>query len=67
MEFFIDGVLHQTENAAPFDLSGGAGSGLAAPFDTGVLSDGDHTFSARITKTNGSSETITADVSVKNP
>ena len=67
VEFFIDGVLHQTENYAPYDLSGSAGSGLASPFDTGKLSKGPHTFSARITKTEGSRETITADVSVENP
>ena len=67
VEFFIDGVLRQTENIAPYDLAGSAGSGLATPFDTRVLSQGPHTFDARITKTEGSSETITADVSVENP
>jgi hypothetical protein len=64
VEFFIDGSLHQTENVVPFDLAGTAGGGLALPFDTQSLSQGNHVFSARITKTDGSSETITANASV---
>ncbi|MFO7716329.1 fibronectin type III domain-containing protein [Desulfosarcina sp.] len=63
VEFFIDGVLHQTENYAPYDLAGGI-SNWAKPFNTGNLSNGYHTFSGRITKTNGSRETISADVQV---
>ena len=64
VEFFIDDVLHQTEKYAPFDLAGGATGGLAVPFDTGTLSTGLHKFSARITKIDGSNETIVADVTV---
>jgi hypothetical protein len=66
VEFFIDGVLRKTENIAPYDLAGSADFGLAAPFDTQSLKDGLHTFSARITKTNGNSETIAADADVHN-
>lgn len=66
VEFYIDGVLHQTENRVPYDLAGSVGTSRAYPFDTRVLRDGAHTFSARITKTDGGRETITSDVSVKN-
>ena len=65
-EFFIDGVLHQTENIAPYDLSGGSAN-LANPFDTAKLSQGSHTISVQITKTDGSSDTIKAKVIVDNP
>jgi hypothetical protein len=66
VEFFIDGALKQTESYAPYDLAGSASGGLAAPFNTGALKNGNHTFSARITTTSGSRETIVADVIVAN-
>jgi hypothetical protein len=64
VEFLIDGKLQQTEKYAPYDLAGGA-SAIANPFDTRSLNNGSHTFTAQITKTNGSLETITADVIVE--
>jgi hypothetical protein len=64
VDFYIDGSLQRTENIAPYDLAGTADSGLAAPFDTQSLSQGTHVFSARVTKTDGSSQTITANSSV---
>ena len=63
VEFLIDGVSRHTEYSAPYDLSGGE-TAAANPFDAKGLSNGYHTFSARITKTNGSRETISADVYV---
>ena len=63
VEFLIDGVLRRTENVAPFDLSGGSAA-IANPFNTNGLSNGYHTFSARVTKTNGSLETISAEAYV---
>jgi hypothetical protein len=66
VEFYIDGTLRQTENVAPYDLASTADSGLAVSFDTHALSNGNHQFNARITKTDGSSETVKAAVSVRN-
>ena len=63
VQFYIDGALVKTENFAPFDLAGG-GKSLANPFDTSKLSDGYHTVRARITKFNGTRETISADVRI---
>jgi hypothetical protein len=63
VEFYIDGVLHSTESRAPYDLAGTADEdGRAIAFDTNKLSHTPHVFSARITKSNGSRETISADV-----
>ena len=63
VEFLIDGVSRHTENGAPYDLP------VVAPCQrqslcTNGLSNGYHTFSARITKTNGSRETISAQAYV---
>ena len=66
VDFFIDGVLKQTESYAPYDLAGSASGGLAAPFNTGALNNGNHTFKSLVTKTNGSTETISAAVYTAN-
>jgi hypothetical protein len=65
VEFYIDGDLHQTENYAPFDLAGGSIK-YANPFETGLLSDGSHTISARIIKIDGSIEDITTEIVIDN-
>jgi hypothetical protein len=61
--YYVDGVLAQTENVAPFDLAGGSKT-KANPFDTSALSIGTHTIQAEITKVDGSCETITAEINV---
>ena len=66
VEFFIDGVLRQTEGYAPYDLAGGTTTS-ANPFDTSTLSDGTHIFSARIYMPGGGSETVSAEVQVGGP
>lgn len=63
VEFFIDGLLHKSEKSAPYDLAGG-NKKLAKPYDTSKLSSGYHAIRAQITKTDGSSETISADMHV---
>jgi hypothetical protein len=67
VEFYIDGILRQSEGYSPFDLAGTASRDfLANPFDTSNLADGAHDFTARITKTNDSVEEINAQVNVDN-
>jgi len=66
VQFYVDDRLVQTENFAPFDLSGGANNNLASPFDTNELSNGSHTVRAEILFNSGSTETISANFIVDN-
>ena len=65
VEFLIDGVSRHTEYSAPYDLSGGE-TAAANPFDSKGLSNGYHTFSVRIKKTNNIIEKINARVLLQN-
>ena len=51
--FLIDGVLEQTERSYPYDFGGGAGGGLARPYDTTQLSNGEHSITTKVTLSNG--------------
>ena len=63
VQFLIDGRPQRNDNIAPYDLAGGS-SDTATPFDASQLSTGNQSFSAIITKADGSSETINANVYV---
>lgn len=57
VEFWLDnpgmaGAPRQVEREAPFDLAGGTVA-VARPFDTKNLSEGSHTLTARITRSDG--------------
>ena len=65
VRFFINDVLIQTENTAPFDLQGSRG-GLANPFDTNELTNGNHTIRADILFIDQSSGSISASFIVAN-
>ena len=56
--FSIDGVPHNTENYAPYDIG--------EPFDTTSLSNGSHNISALIRLQDGSTQSINANCTVSN-
>lgn len=68
--FYLDdpdrtGKAYKSEGKEPWDLGGTAGSGDALPFDTTVLSDGEHTITAAVT-ISGSTVVTTSTVTVDN-
>jgi len=70
VDFYIDdptasGVIHKTENTAPYDLEGGTVA-AALPFSTAQLSDGLHSITAVVTLAGGGSETVVAPFTVAN-
>ena len=56
--FSIDGQTHNTENYAPYDLG--------TPFDSSTLSNGSHTISALVRLQDGSTTTLSDNISVLN-
>ena len=65
VSFYIDGVFHQREFDAPYDLSG-TNRDVAYPFDTNELSDGLHQISALIELDGGGTEVISSIFTVAN-
>ena len=66
IEYRIDGVSQRVERWSPYDLAGTATSGDAKPLDTESLSNGDHTVTARVTRTSGSRYDLDATMTVDN-
>lgn len=66
VQFYIDGVLRQTERRAPYDLAGTDSDGTAFPFNTNELDDGQYTFKATVTRSSSPIETTEAIVEVAN-
>ena len=50
----MSGAPVRTDTAAPFDYSPGSVAHASAPFDTAALPDGEHTITARLTTSTGS-------------
>lgn len=53
VRFFLDGVRHQRERRAPWDLSGTAADGTPGTLDTTLLDDGPHTVTAVVVAPDG--------------
>ncbi len=71
VRFFVDdpgisGTPSNNEMSAPYDLMGTTSGGDAAPFDTTLLSNGEHSVSAEIEQTDGSTSVTTASFNVNN-
>ncbi|MEX2378376.1 MAG: kelch repeat-containing protein [Dehalococcoidia bacterium] len=71
VEFFLDnpaatGFPDEEEGQAPYDFNSTAANGLAIPFDTATIVDGQHSITARIFLNDGSSEVITSTFTVSN-
>jgi len=70
VNFYLDsstGTPYQTENIAPYDLSGTNDDGSARPLNTTELLDGSHYIFASIVLSDGSEITDTAYFNVNNP
>ena len=70
VNFYLDsstGTPYQTENIAPYDLSGTNDDGSAKPLNTTELLDGSHYIFASIVLSDGSEITDTAYFNVNNP
>jgi hypothetical protein len=63
--FSLDGAVVRTEGLVPFDFAG-TGVGVAFPYDTGKLTDGQHEISALINLTGGGSEVVSSTFTVNN-
>jgi hypothetical protein len=66
VRFYLDGVLRQTENAAPFDFAGTAPNGTAQGFNTTQISDGPHDITAVVDLASGGTTTLTSEFTVAN-
>ncbi len=66
VKFSIDGKKQWLDREAPFDLGSNSTVSQASPFNVNALSDGYHTFTAKMKKDNGDTETISAKVRVSN-
>jgi len=71
VRFWVDnptmsGTPFRTENSAPFDLTGGASSTLANPFDTTTRSNGQHTVTAAFDLFSGETKVVTATFAIAN-
>ena len=67
VSFSLNGLPYLVENYPPYDFQGTAGTGLAYPYDTTQLPDGEHQITAVIELTDGSTEPpITAVFTVVN-
>ncbi len=65
--FSLDGIAVKTEGLAPFDFAGtGMDIGVAYPYATSQLTNGQHEISALINLTGGGSELITSIFTVLN-
>jgi hypothetical protein len=69
--FYLDdpdrsGAPVQVERSAPYDLAGTNGDGTAVPFDTASLPDGSHEVTAEVERSDGSSEVVSASLTVAN-
>ncbi len=64
--FYLDGSSYRMENFSPYDFAGSASSGLANPFDTNKLNDGQHEIRAVIDLANGGAEELTGYFTVNN-
>lgn len=68
--FYLDrqasGNPDRLETTAPYDFAGTTTKNLALPYGTTLLNDGDHYMSAKITHTDGSSETLQSSFQVNN-
>lgn len=64
--FKVDGNTIRTESTPPLSLGGDNGPGALLPYDTTVLTDGVHSFTADIVPTSGSPFTKTASVTISN-
>lgn len=58
---------YRSESAAPYDLAGTQSNDNANSYDTGQLSNGEHTITAGITFTDGSTVPVTATFKVETP
>lgn len=72
VEFWLDdpamaGLPRQTEGKAPWDFAGSAADGTALPFDTKTVTEGQHTITARVTRSSGVQELAHATFTVSNP
>jgi PKD repeat protein len=65
VRYYLDGQLSQTENYAPWDLSGGSSS-AADPLQTRNLMNGWHSVLAEIDTDSGQTHTISANFEVAN-
>ena len=70
VSFYIDdpdalGTPYRVEKTAPYDLNGGTVS-TASPYNTTLLADGQHSVTALIKLSNGSTQKITATFNVIN-
>ncbi|MFQ5879009.1 MAG: fibronectin type III domain-containing protein, partial [Dehalococcoidia bacterium] len=66
VRFYLDGILHQTENKIPWDFKGTASNGAAKLYDTTQLADGLHTISAEIDLSAGGTEVVSSTFTVAN-
>jgi len=62
----MSGAPRQTEKYSPYDFAGSGSSGLANPFDTAKVPDGEHTITAEYRLSGGGSEVVSAGFTVKN-
>jgi hypothetical protein len=70
VQFYLDdpgmsGSAFQIENSAPYDFAGGTTS-TATAFNTTQLSDGQHTITAKVVQTNGSTQVVSGPFTVAN-
>lgn len=70
VRFYLDNpppaAIRQTENIAPYDFSGTAPNDTAYPFNTGSVSDGQHTVYADITFNNSTTQLLSAAFTINN-
>ncbi|HEX2029454.1 MAG TPA: PQQ-dependent sugar dehydrogenase, partial [Nitriliruptorales bacterium] len=71
VRFWIDdpataGPPHSVESFSPFDLNGTAPDGTAFPYDTATLQDGNHTVTAVLHRTDGTTHVAEATFAVDN-
>ena len=64
--YYLDGSSYSVEYFAPYDFDGTAGNGLAYPFDTTALNNGQHQIRAVVVLADGSTEEVTAGFTVNN-
>jgi len=63
VKFTMDGRFVKTEYAAPYDLFGTYSNGQAAPLET-RRNSGDHTVTAEVRFSDGSTQTVSADFTI---
>ncbi len=66
VQFFIDNKLQLTEKLAPWDMAGTATNGGSKLYNTQLLSEGEHSFTAQLVLTDDRTILLSAQVTVDN-